>query len=157
MHLRNFRDDLVHQDKDIARIVIATVSEHAGNLRGRIPAPIVKVLKAKAGDLLAFEELSDGSILLRKSIAAERKAVASTKAPQRSKTNQASQMIALARIAFEDGIERGRIPLPVVKMLKVKSGEMVAFECRIDGSIIIRRSRAGERKTLTLSRYRKDS
>ncbi len=147
----------MNQAKEAGRIVLATVAQHASNLRGRIPAPIVKMLKAKAGDVLSFERRRDGSIRLRKSTAAERKSMTSTTVSQTVKTNQAGQVIALAQIVLEDGIVRGRIPVPVVKILKVKSGEMVAFERRANGSVVIRRSTAGERKTLTLSRYRKDS
>ncbi|MBA2339259.1 MAG: hypothetical protein H0V88_02605 [Pyrinomonadaceae bacterium] len=147
----------MNQDKEAGMIVLATVSQHANNLRGRIPAPIVRMLKARAGDVLAFERKSGGSILLRKSTTAERRSVSSTSPQPMSKTIQSRDMTALATVVLEDGIVRGRMPTPVIKMLKVKSGEMLAFERRADASEVVRKSTGAERKSLTLSRYRKAS
>lgn len=55
-------------------IALATVTQDGTTLRGKIPAPVVKALKAKEGDVLAFERRSDGTVIVRKSIASERKA-----------------------------------------------------------------------------------
>jgi bifunctional DNA-binding transcriptional regulator/antitoxin component of YhaV-PrlF toxin-antitoxin module len=42
-------------------------------VRGKIPAPVVKALRAKGGDVLAFERQADGTVIVRKSTAAQRK------------------------------------------------------------------------------------
>ncbi len=55
-------------------IALATITQDAATLRGKIPAAVVKKLKAKAGDVLLFERQPDGAIVVRKSTAAERKA-----------------------------------------------------------------------------------
>ena len=54
-------------------IVLATVYQDGATVRGKIPAPVVKALKAKGGDVLAFERQADGTVMVRKSKAAERK------------------------------------------------------------------------------------
>jgi bifunctional DNA-binding transcriptional regulator/antitoxin component of YhaV-PrlF toxin-antitoxin module len=48
--------------------------EDGTSVRGKIPVPVIKALKAKGGDMLAFERRADGAVVLRKSTAAERKA-----------------------------------------------------------------------------------
>ena len=55
-------------------MALATVTQDGTTLRGKIPAPVVKALKAKEGDVLAFERRSDGAVVVRKSTASERKA-----------------------------------------------------------------------------------
>ena len=55
-------------------IALSTLFEDGTSVRGKIPVPLVKALKAKGGDMLAFERRSDGSVVVRKSTAAERKA-----------------------------------------------------------------------------------
>jgi bifunctional DNA-binding transcriptional regulator/antitoxin component of YhaV-PrlF toxin-antitoxin module len=54
-------------------IALATIFDEGHIVRGRIPAPVVKALKAKDGDVMAFERTSSGAIVVRKSTAAERK------------------------------------------------------------------------------------
>ncbi len=60
-------------------IALATVYQDGSSVRGKIPASVVKALRAKDGDVLAFERQSDGRVLVRKSNAAERKGLASKK------------------------------------------------------------------------------
>jgi bifunctional DNA-binding transcriptional regulator/antitoxin component of YhaV-PrlF toxin-antitoxin module len=55
-------------------IALSTLFEDVSSVRGKIPVPVVKALKAKAGDMLAFERRPDGTVVVRKSTAAERKA-----------------------------------------------------------------------------------
>jgi bifunctional DNA-binding transcriptional regulator/antitoxin component of YhaV-PrlF toxin-antitoxin module len=62
------------KNKSTELIALATLFDEGHIVRGRIPAPVVKALKAKGGDVVAFERTSDGKILLRKSTATERKA-----------------------------------------------------------------------------------
>ena len=54
-------------------IATATVYQDGTSIRGKIPAPVVKALKAGDGDVLVFERLPDGRLAVRKSTAAERK------------------------------------------------------------------------------------
>jgi len=60
-------------------IALSTLFEDVSSVRGKIPVPVIKALKAKAGDLLAFERRSDGAVVVRKSTAAERKAGAGSR------------------------------------------------------------------------------
>ena len=60
--------------KEAELIALATLFQDGTSVRGKIPVPLVKALKAKGGDVLAFERRSDGIIIVRKSTAAERKA-----------------------------------------------------------------------------------
>ena len=60
--------------EDTKLIALATLFEDGTSVRGKIPVPLVKALKAKGGDMLAFERQSNGSVVVRKSTAAERKA-----------------------------------------------------------------------------------
>jgi bifunctional DNA-binding transcriptional regulator/antitoxin component of YhaV-PrlF toxin-antitoxin module len=55
-------------------IALSTLFADGTSVRGKIPVPVVKVLKAKGGDVLVFERRSDGAVVVRKSTAAERKA-----------------------------------------------------------------------------------
>ena len=55
-------------------IALSTLFEDGTSVRGKIPVPVVKALKAKGGDILVFERRSDGAVVVRKSTAAERKA-----------------------------------------------------------------------------------
>jgi len=59
--------------KETELIALAAVYQDGTTLRGKIPAPLVKALKAKSGDVLAFERQLDGTVMVRKSTAAERK------------------------------------------------------------------------------------
>ncbi len=54
-------------------IALATLFQDGSSVRGKIPVPLVKALKAKGGDVLTFERQSDGAIIVRRSTAAERK------------------------------------------------------------------------------------
>jgi hypothetical protein len=54
-------------------IALATVYQDGETVRGKIPASVVRALKAADGDVLAFERLPGGGVVLRKSTAAERK------------------------------------------------------------------------------------
>jgi bifunctional DNA-binding transcriptional regulator/antitoxin component of YhaV-PrlF toxin-antitoxin module len=60
--------------EDTTLIALSTLFEDGASVRGKIPVPVIKALKAKGGDLLAFERRTDGSVVVRKSTAAERKA-----------------------------------------------------------------------------------
>ena len=64
-------------------IALATLFQDGTSLRGKIPVPLVKALKAKGGDMLAFERRADGTITVRKSTAAERKSGAPRKGSKR--------------------------------------------------------------------------
>jgi hypothetical protein len=55
-------------------IALSTLFEDGTSVRGKIPVPVVKALKAKGGDILVFERRADGTVVVRKSTAAERKA-----------------------------------------------------------------------------------
>ena len=59
--------------KETELIALATVYQDGTTVRGKIPAPLVKALKAKGGDVLAFERQADGTVIVRKSTATERK------------------------------------------------------------------------------------
>jgi bifunctional DNA-binding transcriptional regulator/antitoxin component of YhaV-PrlF toxin-antitoxin module len=59
--------------EDTKLIALASLFEDGSSIRGKIPVPLVKALKAKGGDKLAFERQSDGTIVVRKSTATERK------------------------------------------------------------------------------------
>jgi len=59
-------------------IALATLFQDGTSIRGKIPVPLVKALRAKGGDVLAFERRADGTVIVRKSTAAERKAGNST-------------------------------------------------------------------------------
>ncbi len=67
------------ETKEDEVIALATVYQDGSSVRGKIPASVVKALRAKDGDVLAFERQSDGRVLVRKSNAAERKGLASKK------------------------------------------------------------------------------
>jgi bifunctional DNA-binding transcriptional regulator/antitoxin component of YhaV-PrlF toxin-antitoxin module len=67
------------ETREEAVIALATVYQDGTSVRGKIPASVVKALRAKDGDVLAFERRSDGRVLVRKSNAAERKGLASKK------------------------------------------------------------------------------
>jgi bifunctional DNA-binding transcriptional regulator/antitoxin component of YhaV-PrlF toxin-antitoxin module len=58
-------------------IALASLFADGTSIRGKIPVPLVKALKAKGGDVLAFEQQSNGRFVVRKSTAAERKTVRS--------------------------------------------------------------------------------
>lgn len=64
------------ETKEDALIALATVYQDGTSVRGKIPASVVKALRAKDSDVLAFERRSDGTVLVRKSKAAERKGLA---------------------------------------------------------------------------------
>ncbi len=56
------------------------------------------------------------------------------------------KVIALATL-FQDGTSvRGKIPVALVKALKAKGGDVLTFERRADGAVVVRKSRASERK-----------
>jgi antitoxin component of MazEF toxin-antitoxin module len=67
------------ETKEDEVIALATVYQDGSSVRGKIPASVVKALRAKDGDVLAFERQSDGRVLVRKSNASERKGLASKK------------------------------------------------------------------------------
>ena len=129
------------QEKEVEVIGLSTLLLGDGIVRGIIPARVLKTLKAKAGDKLAFEAQTKGSVIVRKSTAAERKASSST-----NTQNQESGVIALAAISPHQEKLRGRIPAPVSNLLKGKSGDVLAFEQTSDGSVLLRKSTASERK-----------
>jgi hypothetical protein len=60
-------------------IALATLFQDGTSVRGKIPVPLVKALKAKGGDVLAFERGADGTLTIRKATAAERKAASGGK------------------------------------------------------------------------------
>ena len=55
--------------KETELITLAAVYQDGKSVRGKIPAPVVKALKAKCGDVLAFERRADGAVIVRKSTA----------------------------------------------------------------------------------------
>jgi bifunctional DNA-binding transcriptional regulator/antitoxin component of YhaV-PrlF toxin-antitoxin module len=59
-------------------IALSTLFEDGLSIRGKIPVPVIKALKAKGGDQLAFERGAGGTVVIRKSTAAERKGGRST-------------------------------------------------------------------------------
>ena len=59
--------------KETGLIALAAVYQDGTTVRGKIPAPVVKALKAKDGDVLAFERQAGGAVVVRKATAAERK------------------------------------------------------------------------------------
>jgi len=59
---------------EIKVIALATLFQDGTSVRGKIPVPLVKALKAKGGDVLTFERRADGAVVVRKSTASERKA-----------------------------------------------------------------------------------
>ena len=67
------------ETREEAVIALATVYQDGTSVRGKIPTSVVKALRAKDGDVLAFERQSDGAVLVRKSNASERKGLASKK------------------------------------------------------------------------------
>ena len=68
-------------------IALATVYQDGATVRGKVPASVVRALKAKGGDVLAFEQQADGAVLVRKSTVADRKSLvkspASKKGPKK--------------------------------------------------------------------------
>ena len=44
-------------------------------MRGKIPMSVVKALRAKGGDDLAFDQYADGAVVVRKSTATNRKSL----------------------------------------------------------------------------------
>lgn len=129
------------QEKETGVIGTATLLLGDGIVRGIIPAMVLSVLKVKAGDKLAFELQAKGFVRVRKSTAAERKAGRST-----DSQNNVGGVIALAAISPHQEKLRGRIPAPVSNALKGKSGDVLAFERMQDGSVLLRKSTASERK-----------
>ncbi len=69
--------------KEAELIALATVYQDGTTVRGKIPAPLVKALRAKGGDVLAFERQTDGTVIVRKATAAERKSPAKSPALKR--------------------------------------------------------------------------
>ncbi len=59
--------------KETGLIALAAVYQDGTTVRGKIPAPVVKALRANEGDVLAFERRTDGAVVVRKATAAERK------------------------------------------------------------------------------------
>jgi hypothetical protein len=59
--------------KETELIALATVYQDGKTVRGKIPTPVVKALKAKGGEVLAFERQEDGTMIVSKATAAERK------------------------------------------------------------------------------------
>jgi len=70
-------------NKGTELIALATVYQDGTTVRGKIPAPVVKALRAKGGDVLAFERQTDGTVIVRKSTAAERKSPVKSPASKR--------------------------------------------------------------------------
>lgn len=130
------------QNKAGEVIGLATLLLGDGIIRGIIPAMVLQTLKAKAGDYLAFELQARGSVLVRKSTAAERKAGRAS-----ASSSEAGSVIALAAVSPHQAKLRGRIPAPVSNLLKGKSGDVIAFERTSDGAVLLRKSTSAERKT----------
>jgi len=60
--------------------------------------------------------------------------------------SEEAEVIALATL-FQDGASaRGKIPVSLVKALKAQGGDVLAFERRSDGAVVMRKSTASERK-----------
>ncbi|MGI9104830.1 MAG: hypothetical protein ACR2G4_01125 [Pyrinomonadaceae bacterium] len=60
--------------------------------------------------------------------------------------SEAIEVIALATITRDGSTFRGKIPTPVVNALKAKEGDVLTFERRGDGAVVVRKSTASERK-----------
>jgi hypothetical protein len=67
-------------------------------------------------------------------------------------TNEGTELIALASVYQDVGIVRGKIPTRVVSELRAKAGDILAFERQSNGTIIVRKSTATERKGRTSKR-----
>ncbi len=61
--------------KEPELIALAAVYRDGATVRSKIPAPVVKALRVKGGDVLAFEQQADGAMVVRKSTAADRKSL----------------------------------------------------------------------------------
>ena len=61
--------------KEPELIALAAVYQDGATVRSKIPAPVVKALRVKGGDVLAFEQQGDGAVVVRKSTAADRKSL----------------------------------------------------------------------------------
>jgi len=59
--------------KQTVMLARASIHQDGEIVRGKIPVPVVKALRAKEGDALIFEQRSDGTVVVRKATAAERK------------------------------------------------------------------------------------
>ena len=62
------------------------------------------------------------------------------------KTTRKAKVIARATVYQDGEMVRGKIPVPVVKALKAKAGEVLTFEAQTDGSVVVRKATAAERK-----------
>ncbi len=56
-------------------IALDTVYQDGATVRGKIPMSVVKALRAKGGDDLAFDQYADGAVVVRKSTATNRKSL----------------------------------------------------------------------------------
>ena len=65
------------------------------------------------------------------------------------KTTRKAKVIARATVYQDGEMVRGKIPVPVVKALKAKAGEVLTFEAQTDGSVVVRKATAAERKPAT--------
>ena len=61
--------------KEPELIALAAVYQDGATVRSKIPAPVVKALRVKGGDVLAFEQQGDGAVVVRKSTATNRKSL----------------------------------------------------------------------------------
>ncbi len=61
--------------KEPELIALAAVYRDGAMVRSKISAPVVKALRVKGGDVLAFEQQADGAVVVRKSTAADRKSL----------------------------------------------------------------------------------
>jgi len=61
-------------DKVAEVIAFTTVRDEGPVMRGRLPAPVVRALGARDGDVLAFERRPDATVVVRMATATERAA-----------------------------------------------------------------------------------
>ena len=57
-----------------------------------------------------------------------------------------TEVRALAAVTRDGTIVRGKIPVSVVRALKAQAGDVLAFERRADGAVVVRKASAAERK-----------
>jgi bifunctional DNA-binding transcriptional regulator/antitoxin component of YhaV-PrlF toxin-antitoxin module len=65
------------------------------------------------------------------------------------KANTKAEVIARATVYQDGEMVRGKIPVPVVKALKAKDGDVLTFATQADGSVVVRKATAAERKPAT--------
>jgi bifunctional DNA-binding transcriptional regulator/antitoxin component of YhaV-PrlF toxin-antitoxin module len=63
------------------------------------------------------------------------------------KPDKEAEVIAFTRVRDEGPVMRGRLPAPVVKALGARDRDVLAFERRPDGAIVVRLATVRERRS----------